>query len=298
MDRLTLLGTFVRVAELSSFTQAAKSLNISRAVATRQLLELESLLGVRLFNRTTRSVALTADGERVLLEAEHLLAGADAIFSPKTGDRISGTLRVASSVAFAEFFLAREIERLLAAHPLLRVELIASHDVVPLVAGGIDVGFEAAVEPQHGVSSREIGRCSSYLCAAPELLAGRPPVQRPEDLADLRQIAPLGQKEWVLARGSETRRVRIDAALRHTSATLLLSSALRGAGVACLPDLAAAEHLRSGRLVRLLPEWSLPTVGIHALLSSERLVLPAAQVLVSAVEAAVRRQEENEAAAG
>lgn len=289
MDRLTLLNTFVRVAELSSFTQAARSLNISRAVATRHLLELESVLGVRLFNRTTRSVALTADGERLLAEAAPLLAGAEAIFSPRTGDRISGTLRVASSVAFAEFFLAREIERLQSNHPGLKVELYASHDVIPLVAGGIDVGFETAVEPQSGVASREIGRCASLLCAAPELLAGRAPVARPEDLEGLPQIGLVGQKEWVLARGPETHRVKVEAALRHTTATLLLASALRGAGAASLPDLAAGKHLKTGRLVRLLPDWSLPTVGIHALLPSERFMLPAARALVAAVEEAVRR---------
>lgn len=288
MDQINALRTFRHVAETLSFTRAAERLGTSRAAATRTIRELEDAIGIRLFNRTTRSVTLTAEGERVLREAEQALAATDAIFSRRRHDApLSGTLRVASSLAISEFMLAKRLEEFQDLHPSLRIELIASAALVPLVESRIDIGFEVGLVPRPGAAVRTIGKCRSLLCASPGYLGRHPAPEDPAGLAEHELIA-LGERDrWTLARAGETKRIDVDSRLALTSAQLALAAALRGRGIACLPDLAVAGPLARGELMQVLPGWTLPVLEVWAVFPTERLISPAAAALCEFVEAGI-----------
>ena len=135
MDKIKSLETFVRVADLNGFARAAESLGLSRASVTRTVAELEETMHLRLFNRTTRSVSLTSDGERVLEEAREILRRTDEMFASPGSSELTGRLRVAATTSFAEFFLCGILEEFGEKHPGLSIELLASDRVRYSAAG-------------------------------------------------------------------------------------------------------------------------------------------------------------------
>ncbi len=288
MDRIKSLEAFVRVADLKSFARAAESLGISRASATRTVAELEETMQLRLFNRTTRSVSLTSDGERVLEEAREILRRTDAVFASPGRSDLAGRLRVASTTSFAEFFLCGILEEFGMKHPGLSIELLASDRVLPLVESGIDIAFEVALEPRPGAEARRLGACKSCLFASRDYLRDHPAPSEPGELTSHRLIGLTGEIRWVFARGTETRRIEVNAPLRYSAAGLIRDAVLRGCGIGCLPDIAGEGEEVEGRLVRLLPEWSLPTRNIYALFPAMKFMHRGALLLAQEAEAQIK----------
>lgn len=287
MDKIKSLETFVRVADLNGFARAAESLGLSRASVTRTVAELEETMHLRLFNRTTRSVSLTSDGERVLEEAREILKRTDEMFASPGSSEPTGRLRVAATTSFAEFFLCGILEEFGEKHPGLSLELLASDRVLPLVESGIDLAFEVASEPRLGTVSRRLGLCRSCLFASNDYLSRHPAPSEPEDLKAHRLIGLLGENHWILARGSETRRIAVNAPLRYSAAGLIRDAVLRGNGIGCLPDIAGEGEEAAGKLVRLLPDWSLPTRDIYALFPALKFIHRGAHLLAQEVEARI-----------
>ncbi len=280
MDRIKSLEAFVRVADLTSFSKAADSLGSSRATVTRLILELEDELNVRLLNRTTRSVSLTSDGERIYEQARQALGAMDAVFAKNDGTGVlKGTLRVACIVAFADFFLAQALEEFAALHPDLTIELMASDAIVPLVESRIDIAFEAALTPRIGTVSKYIDSCASTLVASPEYVKNYGVPTTPDELSEHRLIALFSQTYWTLAKDIRTKRIPVKARLRYSTSPLMRDACLRGHGIACLPTIAVDQHIRNGELTAILPDWNLPVMGIYALFPTDRMIGRAAQSL-------------------
>mgnify|MGYP000154233376 FL=1 len=288
MDRIKSLEAFVRVADLKSFARAAESLGISRASATRTVAELEETMQLRLFNRTTRSVSLTSDGERVLEEAREILRRTDAVFASPGRSGLAGRLRVASTISFAEFFLCGILEEFGMKHPGLSIELLASDRVLPLVESGIDIAFEVALEPRPGAEARRLGACKSCLFASRDYLRDHPAPSEPVELRAHRLIGLLGENHWIFARGSETRRVEVNSTLRYSAAGLIRDAVLRGCGIGCLPDIAGEDEEEKRTLVQLLPQWSLPTRDIYALFPAMKFMHRGALLLAQEAEAQIK----------
>ena len=288
MDRLKSLEAFVRVADLKSFARAAESLGISRASATRTVAELEEAMQLRLFNRTTRSVSLTSDGERVLEEAREILRRTDAVFALPGRSDLAGRLRVASTTSFAEFFLCGILEEFGMKHPGLSIELLASDRVLPLVESGIDIAFEVALEPRPGAEARRLGACKSCLFASRDYLRDHPAPSEPGELTSHRLIGLPGETSWVFARGTETRRIEVNAPLRYSAAGLIRDAVLRGCGIGCLPDIAGENEEGKRTLVQLLPQWALPTRDIYALFPALKFMYRGAFLLAQEVEARIK----------
>ncbi|WP_295491544.1 LysR family transcriptional regulator [uncultured Sutterella sp.] len=211
MDKIKSLETFVRVADLNGFARAAESLGLSRASVTRTVAELEETMHLR---RT------------------------DEMFASPGSSELTGRLRVAATTSFAEFFLCGILEEFGEKHPGLSIELLASDRVLPLVESGIDLAFEVAPEPMPGTAARRLGLCRSCLFASQDYLSRHPAPSEPDDLRAHRLIGLLGENHWILARGSETRRIAVHAPLRYSAAGLIRDAVLRGNGIACLPDIA------------------------------------------------------------
>lgn len=273
MDRLTELEVFKRVARLGSFTRAAESLGISRATVTRTIRLLESRLGVTLLSRTTRVVTLSAAGSDFLLEAEELLARCDALYDhfKAASKELTGSLKVAASPAFSAFFVAQALEEFQRLHPKLHLELVTHLDDLSassLIEHRIDLACCVADTAPESVVAVRLGAAESFMCAAPGALARWGTPSTPEDIPPEAMIAGAHPDRWMLTKGRRHAALVPRGPLVLPDAHLVLQSALRSAGFALLPSVAVRDALRSGQLMRVLPDWKAQTIGIYALLAS------------------------------
>lgn len=268
---LNSLLVFDAVADCGGFTAAAERLGIAKAKVSLQVNRLERQLGVSLFHRTTRKVALSDAGRLLQAECGPLLHGIqeaiDLLGQQQPGE-LTGTLRLATSVDHAVLSLAPALAHFAALHPALQIDLRTSDQVVDLVSEGIDVAIRLGWLRDSSLRAVKLGEFGQHLVASPEYLAraGRP--KHPEDLAQREWIAltllptPLTWK--FTSRKSETCTVQVKSRLRVDSPGALRAILRQGAGLSVLDQYSAEEGEKTGELVRLLPQWSLPRAGIYA----------------------------------
>ena len=274
MDRLTAMQVFVAVATTGSFSAAAEQLDLSRAAVTRYVGALEQWLGVRLLQRTTRSVTLTDAGEHCLRRSQQMLSLMEDVEDEVNGpdDALRGQLRITCSVSFAYAQIAAAIVDFLRLHPQLKVDLNASEGALNLVEARIDLAIRISAEPDPALIGRVLAPCASVLVASPAYLAGRGVPQVPADLTAHRCLtyANFGKSTWTLGRNGEQVQVAVGSHFSANEATALLRAALAGGGLALQPTYLANPHLADGSLQRVLPEWTLPDMAVYALYTSRR----------------------------
>ncbi|KRC11778.1 LysR family transcriptional regulator [Acidovorax sp. Root217] len=286
MDRLTAMRVFVEVATSGSFSATADRLDMSRAMVTRYVGEMEQWLQARLLQRTTRSVTLTDAGEACLRRCQQMLALAQDIEEETTATgegELRGQLRLTCSVSFAYAQLGEAITDFLALHPLLKIDLDASEGALNLVERRIDLAIRISSGPDPMLIARPLARCDSVLVASPAYLARHGVPALPVDLERHRCLsyANFGKSVWELARGGETERVAVSSHFSANEATTLLRAALAGGGIALQPTYLANPHIASGELQALLPGWELPVMAINALYTSRRHQSPAVRALLN-----------------
>jgi DNA-binding transcriptional LysR family regulator len=284
MDRLTAMQVFVEVAGSGSFSATADKLDMSRAMVTRYVSELERWLGARLLQRTTRSVTLTDAGENCLRRCQQMLALVDDVQDETRSQdgSLRGQLRITCSVSFAHAQLAAAVTDFLKLHPQLKIDLHASEDALNLVESRIDLAIRISAEPAPGLIGRTLATCTSVLVASPDYLAAHSTPNQPADLAQHRclSFANFGKSVWTLRRGGDVNEVRVSSHFSANEATALLQAALAGGGVALQPTYLANPHLASGRLQVVLPDWQPPDMGIHALYPSRKHLSPGVRALL------------------
>lgn len=264
------LVVFDAVVECGGFTAAATRLGVATAKISLEIGRLESRLGVSLFTRTTRKVALTDAGHALHQQCQPLLHGLqEAIEQFGTGTaELSGILRVSTTVDHAVQFLGPALTRFAAQHPALQIDLRTGDRVVDLVAEGIDLAIRFGWLRDSTMRAVRLGEFEQYVVASPDYLRrhGRP--KQPKDLAQHEWIAltllptPLTWK--FTSRRQESMTVHVKSRFRVDSPAALRTVVRDGAGIAVLEQFSAEEDIKTGRLVRLLPDWKLPTGGIHA----------------------------------
>lgn len=285
MDRLAAMRVFVEVATSGSFSATADRLEMSRAMVTRYVGEMEQWLQARLLQRTTRSVTLTDAGEACLRRCQQMLALVEDIEDETTATgegELRGQLRLTCSVSFAYAQLGAAIADFLALHPLLKIDLDASEGALNLVERRIDLAIRISSGPDPMLIARPLARCDSVLVASPAYLARHGVPDLPADLERHRCLsyANFGKSVWELARGGETARVAVSSHFSANEATTLLRAALAGGGIALQPTYLANPHIASGELAALLPDWGLPVMAINALYTSRRHQSPAVRALL------------------
>lgn len=285
MDRLTAMRVFVEVATSGSFSATADRLDMSRAMVTRYVGEMEQWLQARLLQRTTRSVTLTDAGEACLRRCQQMLALVEDIEEETTATtegELRGQLRLTCSVSFAYAQLGAAIADFLALHPLLKIDLDASEGALNLVEKRIDLAIRISSGPDPMLIARPLARCDSVLVASPAYLASHGTPALPADLERHRCLsyANFGKSVWELARGGETERVAVSSHFSANEATTLLRAALAGGGIALQPTYLANPHIASGELQALLSGWELPVMAINALYTSRRHQSPAVRALL------------------
>lgn len=279
MDQLKAMRTFVCVAEHGGFAAAARSMKLAPSVVTRLVADLEGQLGARLLTRTTRRVALTEIGQRYHRRVRDILLQLDAAAAAvdDAQQQVRGKVRIVAPPVFAARQLMSRLPRLHAAYPEIAVE-VAAGGPVETIQEAYDISIVVRLGDLDGdFIAYPLARSEVLLCAAPEYLRRSGHPRHPDDLAQhALLIASLGRmpRAFAMTRAGEASvEVLPDRVLlRSQNAELSRAGALFGMGIAALPSFAVQEDLRHGRLQRVLADWRLFDVGVHACLPSRKQV--------------------------
>ncbi|RDU95833.1 LysR family transcriptional regulator [Trinickia dinghuensis] len=266
---LTELNAFIAIAEHRSFSAAARVLGVSPSALSHTIRNFEAGLGVRLFNRTTRSVAPTEAGEQLLRRVRPAVADLDDAMNEiaSTGDHPSGSLRISASESGARPLVRHVLPGFLARYPDIRVELVVDSRLVDIVAQGFDAGIRIFEDVPRDMIAIRFGPDMRFCAvASPAYLARRAPPKAPHDLLKHECIRFRFESgaiyRWDLARRGKSATIDVEGPLTLGNVGLMIDAALAGIGIAWVPQERVAEHLEAGRLVPVLPEWSPTFAGL------------------------------------
>lgn len=284
MDRLTAMRVFVSVVDTGSQTQAAERLDMSRAMVSRHLAELEAWLGERLLHRTTRRLSLTDAGETCLQRCRQVLEQVDELEN-SAGQRNAeprGLIRVTAAMSFGQHFLARAISDYVTRHPQVQVDMLLLDRTVNLVEERIDLAIRISNDLDPSLVARRLGVCRSVICAAPAYLARHGAPATLQDLArhNCLTYSYFGKSQWHCLRHGISESVQVSGNISANEVTSLLEVALAGGGITLQPHYLAAPLLHSGKLVALLPDWQALEMGIHGVYTSRRYQTPTLRSLL------------------
>lgn len=275
---------FVAVVDAGSFTGAAERLGITKTVVSQQVARLEAELKTSLLARTTRRVAPTEAGRTfyarcvmILREAEQAVAElAQANAEPM------GVLRIAAPNDYGAIVVAPLAAAFSQRFPACSVELVLADAKIDLIANEIDLSIRVGWLDDSSFQARRIGGFRQMLVAAPDLAGA---VAEPDDLGALPFIAngALGEPlTWQFNRGDfERRTIRMRQVMTINTTPAVLAATLAGGGLSVLPDFVIDDHLKAGRLVQILPAWTLPSGGIHAVYPAARFRPPKVTAFVA-----------------
>ena len=276
MDRFAAAAAFVKVVEQGGFARAAERLGLSTSAVSRQIAELEQHLDVRLLNRTTRRLSLTEAGQAYHERCVQLLADLDEAEASVRPATIvpRGTLRLTCGVTFGERYLSPAIAEFAGLHPQLSFDLDLSDRAVDLVDEGFDLAVRIGAPGQQALVARRIGWTQLLCCAAPSYLERRGVPQTVDDLSAhdcfaYTYVATPNAWSFELP-GGERRSVRVPVRHRANSGRMLVALAVAGLGITMEPDFIIAPEIRSGALVRVLPQFPGPRSPIAAVYPSRR----------------------------
>jgi DNA-binding transcriptional LysR family regulator len=285
------LQAFRAVARERSFTRAAAQLGVSPSALSQALRGLEARLGLRLLTRTTRSVAPTEAGERLLRGLGPAFDQIDAALAAigEFREKPSGTIRITAGEHAAEAVLWPALEKLLPDYPDITVEIDVTNTLTDIVAGRYDAGVRLGEQVARDMVAVRIGpEMRMAVVGAPSYFETRSRPKSPRDLTEHRCInlrLPTlgGLYAWEFEKGKRELNVRVEGPLVFNVTPLMLKSALAGFGLACLFEDVVQAHLAEGRLVRVLADWCPPFPGYHLYYPSRRQPTPAFALLVDAL---------------
>ena len=294
-DRFDAMHAFVAVCEAQGFSPAARKLELSPSVVTRLVAGLEERLGVRLLQRTTRSVRVTEAGLRYLERARRILAEVDEAETSAQGERAEprGKLVVAAPLLFGRMHVAPLVSKLLDALTGLSAELQLSDRYVNLVEDGVDVAIRIGELADSTLVARRLGATRRVLVASPAYLErrGGPPLH-PSDLADHALIAFLAVtpgREWAfLSVDGTLLTVAVEPRFSTNSGDAAIEHAIAGGGITAALSYQVAAPKEAGALVEVLPEFAPPAAPIQALFPSTRLLSAKVRAFLDLAQRAVR----------
>jgi len=276
MDRLTAMQVFVQVVEHGSFAKASERLEISTSACSRQVSDLETHLGARLLNRTTRKLSLTESGQAFYERAVQLLSdleeaeqlAAQSVQSPR------GTLKLTCSLNFGVRHVAPAIAEFLARHTQVKFDVSVSDRIVDLVDEGYDLAIRIGNLGSTNLVARKLGEMRGILCASPDYIARHGAPKTPRDIAShncLTYTNVAHPEQWLFhdkAGGEQV--IRVTGNVRVNNGDMLAELAARGAGLVYEPDFIVGPDIAAGRLKVLLPEYDCIRADIWAVYPSRR----------------------------
>ena len=285
------LNAFVAVARARGFRDGARASGVSASGLSDAVRRLETQLGVRLLHRTTRSVAPTEAGERLLRNVgphfDEIDAEIDALSAFR--EKPSGTIRINSSEHAAETLLWPKLAEFLPHYPDIKVEVWADYTLADIVTERFDAGIRLGEQVAKDMVAVKIGPDERFLVVgAPAYLAGRALPTHPQDLLqhrcmNMRLPTSGGLYAWEFEKDGHELKVRVDGQLVFNALPPILKAALASFGLAFLPQEMVQPHIAAGRLVTMLEDWTPPFPGYHLYYPSRRQQSPAFALMVEAL---------------
>lgn len=265
------LKAFVTIAERGSFSGAAKTLAISPSALSQRMRELEARVGVRLLNRTTRSVAVTEQGQALLDKIIPLFGAFDQAMAELTAPEVevAGLLRLNLSRVAALYLLAPHLRAFHHAYPAVTLDITIDDRLSDIVAGRYDAGIRLGEALEKDMVAVRLGsQRESMVVASPDLLARLGEPESPRDLhrfpcIRFRWPGAMNIYRWEFEREGQVIEADVGGPLIANDTAMMLTAAEQGLGLAHLLDIEAAAHVKSGRLVRLLSDWTPPFAGFY-----------------------------------
>lgn len=285
MDRFHELQVFVAVADAGSFAKAGEKLRISPPAVTRTISGLEERIGVRMFNRTTRSLSLTEPGARFLENARRVLTELDNAEMDAAGESgtPTGHLTIGASVTFGRAVVAPLMTSFLKAHPRITASVVLQDRVADLVSDGIDVAIRISDLPDSSLVAKRLGEVRRVLVASPAYLAQRGVPQHPRDLKLHSIIAFTGlmqNREWRFADGNATANVHLSPTLEINDAVATIAAAQASDGITIALSYMVAEAIVAGTLVPVLDAFTPSAVPVHLVYPQTTIVAPKVRAFV------------------
>lgn len=288
---LNRLVVFVAVAESSSLTAAAAKLGIAKTMVSTHMQRLEAELGASLLVRTTRRLSLTEAGQAFYASARRILNDVDdaVLEAGSATAEPRGTLRVTAPIDYGAAIITPALVALRARYPALKIELILGDTRFDLIAEGIDVAIRLGRLADSSHQATKVGSYAKWLVASPKFLQGAGRLRMHEELGDLPfiSLSVLAQPlSFVFEKAAgEKCLVLFKSVFSANTANACRAAALAGGGLAVLTDFSISEDVAAGRLIRILPEWTLPKAEIHAVFPAARHRSVKVRVFVDALKA-------------
>jgi DNA-binding transcriptional LysR family regulator len=283
VDRIDDLNLFLRVLDLGSISAAARSLDLSVAVASQRLQRLERSLGIRLLHRTTRRIRLTPEGAALVADGRALIEDLQALTGGlrRAAHEIGGTLRVSLPASFGRQYVSPLVPEFLARHPRVKLHIDLTDQFRDLIGDGFDLAIRIGTLRNSNLVARRLAPNRRVLCASPGYLRKHGTPSTPQDLAMHECLLLAGRHAhdvWTLRKptGGEVS-VRVRGRLESNLGEVIRDAALAGLGIALHSTWHVCEDLAAGRLELVLPHYRPPDSGIYALMPQRRLVLPRAR---------------------
>lgn len=297
MDGLQRLQVFINVVQHGNMSSAGRHLGLSPATVSRQVSALENELGCLLLSRSSRKVTLTEAGRIYYSRVERILQQLsdtnEEIAALQTNPR--GMLRVHSRTLVGHLHVVPLVPAFLSRYPEITVDLQLSNRVVGLVEENIDVDIRIGKLIDSSLSARKLAPAERVLCASPEYLHGRPPIERPKDLLEhncLSYRINLGRTVWRFRRpDGSLEEIPIQGTFQTDNGLALLTATLSGTGVALMPDWSVSADLAAGRLLRVLPDHEITHMefdnGIYAVFQRSPLMSAKTRVFIDFLASAL-----------
>ena len=271
MDRIKAAEVFITIVEQGSLSAASDKLDMSRAMVTRYLAEMEDWAGARLLHRTTRRLSLTSAGEMIYQEAQKLnnIANRLPMLSQNHNDSPSGNLRVSCPHSIAYDELAKALVPFLAQYPKIEIDVRISNQTVNLIEDSIDLAIRITDELEPQLIAKRLGICHSVICASPKYLQNQSLPNEPDDLLlhNCLVYRYFGQNEWCFDHDGKVYSVAVKGQLKSNESTFLTQATVEGAGIAMLPYSSVRDQLKDGSLIQLLPDYQPKPLTIYAVYS-------------------------------
>ena len=273
---LNAYAVYAKVVELGGFTAAADALGLSKSMVSRQISTLEDALGVRLLNRTTRRISLTEAGAVVFERAQRIVTEAQEAAEEATcvEGAVRGQLRINAPMSFGISQLGPVMPEFMARYPELTVDLVLNDRRINLIEEGFDVSLRISALTDSSLIARQLAPVERYIVGAPSYFEKHGVPKRPADLAghDFMLYTLLSRPnilEMENAKG-EKEQVELKGRFLCNNADAMVEMMLKGMGLVFSPDVLCHRHLKSGALVRVLEDWTVPALTLHAIYPHSR----------------------------
>ena len=290
MDELKRIGVFTRVVETKSFSEAARQLGVAKSAVSKQIAQLEKEVGVRLLNRTTRSLSLTEAGEIFYRHSAEIVNRTKIALSElrEYQNQPTGTLRISCPVSFGTQHLVPVIKEVRALYPLLKIDLLLEDRVINMVEDGVDLAIRIGWLQESNLVAKKICETPVIVFASPEYLAQKGTPKIPQDLQQYDWISlslfssPLtwefekkGQKQ-----SAQKQKVQMHSQLKSNSVAAVVALAKSGQGISALSKFVVQDDIYQGLLQPLLTDYKLAPTGVYAVYPHREHVPPKVRIFI------------------